>query len=209
MSAILNHAVMEGGLAANQLAIVPKVVVRTEERKIFDPGELKRLFPADVAALKTIWGSLEMAMAMLIVRDAGLRPSELVALRWEHWRPKYKGFIVHPRKTAHKGAKIKAALVSDFTAKLIADYAPDLGNVSSWSRVDTLGKQFCRLAEAVVPLGGRTLYCLRHTANTRLLTAVGDEAAKLVMGHTTDAMTAHYDHPDDVAIMERARKLVK
>ena len=66
-----------------------------------------------------------------------------------------------------------------------------------------------KLAARFIQLDGRSLYCLRHTANTRMRTDVGDEAARLVMGHTTQKMTEHYDHPDETAIMVRARKLIK
>lgn len=209
MIRIMDYAVYEGVITENRLKTAPRIAVRTEERGTFTEAELSKLFPTDRLQLVAVWGSVEMAVAMLIIRDAGLRPSELVSLRWESWRPKYQGFIVHPTKTATKGAKVKAALVSDQTAKLIKDHAPDFGDVSPWGRVDTLGKQFVKLAGVQISLAGRTLYCLRHTANTRLRTEAGDDAARLVMGHTTVAMTEHYDHPDEIAVMERARKLVK
>jgi integrase len=76
-------------------------------------------------------------------------------------------------------------------------------------RVGVAGIHFAEsLERAGVEANGRTLYCLRHTANTGFRTELGDEAARLLMGHTNAKMTEHYDHPEDAQLVVRALKAV-
>lgn len=77
-------------------------------------------------------------------------------------------------------------------------------------RVAVAGNHFVAALEGLegFSLAGRTLYCLRHTANTGFRTDHGDDAARLLMGHTNAKMTEHYDHPEDAELVARALKAV-
>ncbi len=131
-------------------------------------------------------------------------------------------------KTEHKGVKKKAAPVSDRLADLLTNTTgPHTGYLCARldgrpQRVDGCGKVFNHVLDYSHPQtgrryyrglrnmevvrGGRTLYSLRHTANTRFLTTAAAkiaEEAQVRMGHTTNTMTSNYDDPDELDLLAR------
>jgi len=131
-------------------------------------------------------------------------------------------------KTEWKGVKKKAAPVSDRLAELLeSSPQPHVGLLCSRldgrpQRVDGCGKVFNQVLDYINPQtkkqyyrqvknmeivrAGRTLYSLRHTANTRFLTSASARIAaeaQIRMGHTTKSMTDNYDDPDEIELLAR------
>lgn len=129
-------------------------------------------------------------------------------------------------KTEFKGIPARAVKVSDRLAKILEVGADQTGLLFARKnglpqRIDTAGDIFCEGLDQLVENGlldadgtpkkaplvarqGRTLYSLRHTKNTNTVTEKGRQAAKDVMGHTTDKMTSNYDDPDEEDLLRRA-----
>jgi integrase len=234
---IYDQAVFELVLPGNPLRSIPGLVDHQEKvREIFTDAEIAAMFPASPADLDKLWGSRQWALLFMVLADTGCRPSEVLALRWKDWHPTTGGFVVAeridsagkagPLKTSRKGIKRKVALVGYRTKALLEDLwaqlePGDLDLIFPASRmtirqgqpmrVAVAGNHFCdRLDKDIstVKRKGRTLYCLRHTANTGFVTDFGDDTARLLMGHTTKKMTETYDHPEDAELMARAARAV-
>lgn len=229
---IFDYAVFQGVLDTSPLAVVPRIIRKTKPRDVFTPEELRAIFPADPAQLAEYWGGQIWGTAFLVLADTGLRPGEVAALRWGDWFRSLGGLVVSRAvddkgnvkglKTEGKGVQIKPALLSSRSVGALlalesstADTGPEAlifpNSDGNPRRTDVASHQFiARIAElarrGVIAPGGRnlTLYCLRHTFNTSALTALGDgQTVKTLMGHTTEAMQAHYDHPDAEAVLKR------
>jgi integrase len=74
---------------------------------------MKQLFPADHDGMKKIYVSQKYICAFLVLRDTGLRPGELIALRWRDWHPDLRFFpimraIESGTRTHEKGTKTGA-----------------------------------------------------------------------------------------------------
>ena len=176
--------------------------------------------------LSPAWGVI-----FLILAETGMRPQEALALRWEDYRPEARAIIVSRAvgedglkglKTAGHGVDRRAVPISTRLACILLSNNM-VGKRSGplfmrtdgdLLRVDTAGKVFCRVLDGVVrpPLEasvkvidreGRTLYSLRHAYNTGTLTRAAKAEAQAAMGHTTDAMTANYDDPDEADLLAR------
>ena len=129
-------------------------------------------------------------------------------------------------KTEYKGIPARAVTVSDRLAKILEEGKGQSGLIFARrkgipQRIDTAGDIFCAGLDQLVETGsfdpdgvpemrslidrqGRTLYSLRHTKNTNTVTDKGRQAAKDLMGHTTDKMTDNYDDPDEEDLLRRA-----
>ncbi len=210
---IWSWAVFKGAIKNNPMLSVPRIVAKGVKRRIFNKSELAVIFPQDIkSAWSDPWG-----LFFLIAYETGLRPQEICALHWEDWRPKSKAFIVwravdkksniKALKTAEKGVSKKASPVSDRVVELLGE--PSTGLIFKRPdgrplRVDTAGKVFCDGVDRLgIERDGRTLYCLRHGANTRFRTELGDDQARALMGHTTEAMTENYDDPEEEDLLRR------
>lgn len=219
---IWNWAVFKGVLTQNTLLTIPRIGGAGVKRRAFRKDELLAMFPDP---LTTVWPE-RWGLFFLIAAETGLRPQEVCALHWEDWRPAHKAFIVSRAvdekgnlkglKTSAKGVAKKAAPVSDRVADML-DKTPATarhGLLFHWTnadgetrpaRVDTAGKAFCAGLDGIKGFKreGRTLYSLRHAANTRFVTELGGQQARELMGHTTAGMTANYDDPEEIDLLRR------
>lgn len=215
-------------LLSNPLKSVPTLAPNSKTKNIFTESEASILFPLELEKLDSIWSGRSWAVLAIVLADTGLRPAEALALRWKGWHSDTQAFLVWESitdggqpgrlKTARKGVKKKAALVSSRTTSLLNELHGEAGPEAfvfpstkfvrtrgQPMRTTTMTHHFARaLTKAGMEAHGRTLYCLRHTANTGFRTELGDEATRLLMGHTTKPMTELYDHPEDAALIARA-----
>ena len=197
-----------------------------QPRSALPTGEIKKLFPQDRKELKRIWRTQKYICAFLILRDTGLRPGELVALRWADWNPEIKFFpilraIESGSKDRVKGTKTgatKPAIITDQTASEIEalrkkvkpkpeDYifcnkhgTPYGTHRLSWNFHKSVERAGLMRPEL-------TPYWLRHTFNSRMLEIHTTETVQLLMGHNTEAMTRHYRHADVESLTRTARKI--
>ncbi len=237
MNHIFAQARFDGILDRNPLDAVPRIKDERPPRGVLTDEEFRKVFPEDLAELDHVWGSRRWAVYFMVLADTGMRPGEALALHWTDWHPVPRAFIVSkgvddlgrigPLKTARKGVDRRVGLVGVRTAALLEGLRDgDTGLIFPGKRSDsrtggTMRTMVARdhflksLERAGVDRaqpGAKTLplstYSLRHAANTGFRTDFGDEAARLLMGHTTEQMTENYDHAGDAELVARALKAV-
>ena len=227
LSEMYVHLIEEGLVQTNPVRDVVRCNSAPEKpRSALPLDEIKALFPDDHAELKRIWRTQKYICAFLILRDTGLRPGELVALKWSDWNSEIKFFpilraIESGSRVREKGTKTgatKPAIPTDQTVEEIetlrrkvkpkpGDYifANKHGIPYAPSR---LSRNF---RESVFRAGLNrpelTPYWLRHTFNTRSLETMPDELVRHLMGHNTESMTRHYRHADAESLAREAMRI--
>ena len=229
---IWDWAVFKGVMSANPLQTIPKIGSVGERRDSFNRDELLGMFPDDLSKVwPDQWGLYFLIAADTGLRPQEVSALQWEDWRPEH-RGFYVTRAVDDHgemkglKTSGRGAKAKVALVSNFLAEELDKVPQDKRHgllvsrkvktfneagkavvVCKPIRVDTAGKAYCAGVDRLegVDRSGRTLYSLRHAANTRFVTERGADAARVRMGHKTSGMTDRYDHPDEEDLFRRAR----
>lgn len=141
----------------------------------------------------------DCADVFCIMLDCGMRPDEVLRMRWENvlWS---EGMIFVPKgKTAASRRNVPLA---NRTRELLR--AREQGTQSPWvfpgksanGRRTTIAKKFEEAREAVGIRTSVVLYCARHEFATTYLEHGGDLATlKKIMGHTSITTTEKYLHP--------------
>jgi integrase len=227
LSELYVHLIEEGRLRINPVRDVGRCNSCPEHpRSALPTGDIMLLFPREHSDLKRIWRTQKYICAFLILRDTGLRPGELIALKWQDWNPEIKFFpilraIESGSKGKEKGTKTgatKPAIITDQTAAEIEAlrkkvklkpegyiFANKHGVPYSTHR---LSWNFHKAVErAGIERPELTPYWLRHTFNTRSLESMPDELVRHLMGHNTEAMTRHYRHADAESLAREAVKI--
>lgn len=227
LSEMYVHLIEEGLAKINPVLNVVRCCSYPERpRSALPIAEVRALFPTDRAELKRIWRTQKYVCAFLILRDTGLRPGELVALKWRDWNPEIKFFPIlcaleSGSKDKIKGTKTgatKPAIITDQTAveiealrkkvkpnpddyifanKYGVPYGPHRLSLNFHKSVERAGINRPEL----VP------YHLRHTYNTRMLETMPDDLVKHLMGHNTDDMMRRYRHADAESLAREATKI--
>jgi integrase len=187
---------------------------------------MKRLFPADHEGLKKLYISQKYICAFLILKDTGLRPGELIALRWRDWHPDLRFFpvmraIESGTRINEKGTKTgatKPAMVTPQAAEEMERLrkktkpAPEQYIFANYKnipfdthRLNWAFRRAARLAE--IGRDDLTPYWLRHTFNTRSIETLPDDVVRRLMGHSTEAMTRHYRDADVDSLIREADKI--
>ncbi|MFP3041905.1 tyrosine-type recombinase/integrase [Treponema primitia] len=175
--------------------------------------DMGKLFPKTHEELKALYVSQRYICAFMILKDTGLRPGELVALKWEDWYPEEKFFpilkaIESGTRGKEKGTKTgatKPAIITDQTAMEIEalrkKVKPKPGEYIFANcygiPYDThrLSYAFHRAVDRsginrpeLVP------YNLRHTFVTVMLESLPDKMMDSLSGHNTERMKKFYRH---------------
>jgi integrase len=187
---------------------------------------MKQLFPPDHDGMKKIYVSQKYICAFLVLRDTGLRPGELIALRWRDWHPSLRFFpimraIESGTRSHEKGTKTgatKPAIVTPQAAEEMellrkkVKPAPDQFIFANYKnipfdthRLNWAFHRAVRLAE--VGRDDLTPYWLRHTFSTRALETLPDHVVRRLMGHSTEAMTRRYRDADVDSLIREAEKI--
>jgi integrase len=195
------------------------------EREVFSPEELLTLFPADIDRLKAIWLTLEWAAYFMIQGTCGLRPGEVAALRWGRWYQNLHGLIVDAavenetgRIKSTKTRNTKPAVLTSMCEQLLTllkyqaeDSSKDAfifprGSKSPY-HLETANKHFKASCErAGIDRRDRVQYCLRHSFNTHMLRLLSMADVQQLMGHASDKMTRHYNHPTAESLLEGVQR---
>ncbi len=204
--------------------IVPFKDIDKREQEIFTLEELKKLFPDNLDQLIEVWSTLEWATYFMIMGSCGLRPQEVGALTWGKWSRSLHGLaITHKidpdtRKrvkgtktgfnkavTLPRGAEELLLLHEATSTKTSPDdlvFTPQFAE--GGIRAESAGKHFkASCMRAGIDRRDRTQYNLRHSFNTYALQLLDQKEVQGLMGHRTNAMTRHYDHPTDQQLIER------
>jgi integrase len=227
LSELYVHLIEEGQLRINPVRDVVRCNSYPEQpRSALPTVEIKTLFPEDRVELKRIWRTQKYICAFLILRDTGLRPGELVALKWQDWNSEIKFFPIlcaleSGSKDKIKGTKTgatKPAIVTDQAAKEIEtlrkkvkpkpeDYIFSNKHGVPYS-THRLSWNFHKAVErAGINRPELTPYWLRHTFNTRCLESMPDDLVKHLMGHNTDDMMRRYRHADAESLAREAVRI--
>ena len=227
LSELYVHLIEEGKIKFNPVRDVVRCNSSPEHpRSALPTGEIKTLFPNDHVELKRIWRTQKYICAFLILRDTGLRPGELVALKWSDWDSQIKFFpilraIESGSKGKERGTKTgatKPAIISDQTAveierlrKKVKPKPEDYVFSNKHGRPYSTHRLSHNFKEAVARAGINrpelTPYWLRHTFNTRSLETLSDDLVRRLMGHNTEGMTRHYRHADAESLAREAVKI--
>ena len=227
LSELYVHLIEEGKLLMNPVMNVVRCNSNPEKpRNALPIKEVIALFPQEHKELLRIWRTQKYICAFLILRDTGLRPGELVALKWEDWNPEIKFFPIlraiesgsRDREKGTKTGATKPAILTDQAAGEIEtlrkkvkpkphDYIfankhgiPYSTHRLSWNFHKAVERAELNRPE-LVP------YFLRHTFNSRLLETNPTEIVQLLMGHNTEAMTRLYRHADAESLARTAIKI--
>jgi len=232
LSELYVHLIEEGHLRINPVRDVVRCNSSPEcPRNALPLAEVKALFPDDSKELKRIWRTQKYVCAFLILRDTGLRPGELVALKWQDWSPEIKFFpilraIESGSKGKEKGTKsgsTKPAIITDQTAmeiELLRKKEMSGKNAKKpenfiFANKHGMPYSACRLSwnfrKSVERAGLNrpelTPYWLRHTFNSVMLETSSTQTVQLLMGHNTEAMTRHYRHANAESLARVALKI--
>jgi integrase len=189
-------------------------------------GDIKKLFPNNCVELKKIWRTQKYICAFLILRDTGLRPGELVALKWRDWNSEIKFFPIlraiesgsRDREKRTKTGATKPAIITDQTAaeiealrKKIKPKPEDYIFANKYGipyGTHRLSWNFHKAVErAGINRPELTPYWLRHTFNTRSLESMPDDLVRHLMGHNTESMSRHYRHADAESLAREAVRI--
>jgi integrase len=227
LSELYVHLIEEGLVKINPIHDVVRCNSYPERpRSALPTTEVKTLFPTDHTELKRIWRTQKYICAFLILRDTGLRPGELVALKWQDWNPEVKFFpilraIESGSKNREKGTKTgatKPAIITDQAAAEIEVLRkkikpkPDDYIFSNKHGIPygthRLSWNFHKAVErAGLDRPELTPYWLRHTFNTRMLETMPEEVVQHLMGHSTEAMSRRYRHADPESLAREAVRI--
>jgi integrase len=162
---------------------------------------MKRLFPVNHDGMRKLYISQKYICAFLVLRDTGLRPGELIALRWRDWYPELRFFsimraIESGTRTHEKGTKTGATKPGMVTPQAAEEmerlqkkikpqpeqfiFANYKGIPYDTHRLNWAFRRAVRLAE--IGREDLTPYWLRHTFNTRALETLPDEVVRRLMG---------------------------
>jgi integrase len=227
LSELYVHLIEEGKAESNPILNVTRCRSQPEHpRGAVSIAAMKQLFPPDHTSMKKLYISQKYICAFLVLRDTGLRPGELIALRWRDWHPDLRFFpimraIESGTRTHEKGTKTgatKPALVTEQAAQELERLRkktkpqPEHFIFSNYKGIpfDThrLNWAFHR-AVRIAEIGREDLtpYWLRHTFNTRAIETLPDDVVRRLMGHSTEAMTRHYRDADVDSLIREAEKI--
>jgi integrase len=227
LSELYVHLIEEGKIKINPVLNVIRCRSRPEHpRGAISIANIKKLFPPTHDGMRKIYISQKYICAFLILRDTGLRPGELIALKWSDWHPALRFFpvmkaIESGTRSHEKGTKTgatKPAMVTQQAAEEMdrlrkkVKPQPEQFIFANYKNIpfDThrLNWAFHRAVRlAGLDRADLTPYWLRHTFNTRALETMPDDVVRRLMGHSTEAMTRHYRDADVDSLIREAEKI--
>jgi integrase len=187
---------------------------------------MRKLFPKNHGELRKIYISQKYICAFLILKDTGLRPGELIALKWSDWHSDIKFFpilkaIESGTRTKVKGTKTgatKPAIISEQTAGEIevlrrkVKPSPEQYIFANYKGIPYDTHRLSWAFHRAVRLAGIdrpeiTPYFLRHTFNTVMLESLEDKTVSHLMGHDTAAIRQRYRHAGVDSLRREAIKI--
>jgi integrase len=227
LSDLYAHLLSEGLVKYNPVRDVIKCPQAPENpRNALPLGEIRKLFPAGHDELKAVWRTQKYICAFLILKDTGLRPGELLALKWGDWDPQIKFFpilraIESGTRDKEKGTKTgdtKPAIITDQTAGEIETLRrkikpkPEEYLFANKHGVPYDTHRLCWNFHRAVERAGinrpeLTPCFLRHTFNTRMLETHRQDLVQHLTGHATEAMVRRYRHADAESLARTAAKI--
>jgi integrase len=225
LSCIYRYLIGEGLSDFNPVDGVLRFAKAQGSKRALIPREaMGRLFPADHGELVRLYRTQRYICAFLVLKDTGMRPGELVALKWSDWYPQKRFFPITKAIEAGTREKVKhtktgitrPVLVSQQTADelevLYSRLRPKMGDYIFATIKDNIPYSTHRLASnfhCAVRRAGLDHpewipYNLRHTFNTRSLVHCPEAVVQRLLGHLSSRMTVHYRDADVDILMAEA-----
>ena len=228
LSRILDFAQMMGKVDSNPCKLIKRKKDERKGHEVFTADELKKLFPDTIFGLRKIYGTLEEALFYMIMRDTGFRPCEVAALSTDSYYPKFHVVfttkscdrktrkIKNRVKTTGRGYSERTGTLTPYTEKILNIVISSLepgsylftkknGELKGPEHFNRIFKDLMKIA-GVEPRN-RTLYSFRATFFTNILSTYSDEAAMMLMGHTS--WNSCYDQRSPEQIVERTIRLLE
>lgn len=198
-------------------------------RAVFSPQEIQAMFPIDENELRHIWPNLTHICFFLILRDAGLRPGEALALDWANYSDQFKCFAIVQKfeqstnrilpgtKTGVSRAVPITGRTAKYLAQLKKQQGKDEGLIFSKNGIKPFSENSVvdRLNDAMARAGiprfvngqGRTPYSFRHAFVTNALSAnLHPDEVALLAGHSRQVQKG-YNHPTNDHLFNRIKHL--
>jgi integrase len=124
LSNIYIYLIEEDIIDKNPVGSVMRFSCRQSKKRGAIPiPQMATLFPENHEELLRIWRTQRYICAFLVLRDTGLRPGELVALKWSDWYPEKRFFPIlraiesgtKNREKETKTGMAKPAIVTELT----------------------------------------------------------------------------------------------
>ena len=212
----------------------------TVEKGILTINEITKLFPADYNSLIDVWrvrsterekDIYNFATAIYTILSTGMRSSEIRALQWNQFiRP--DAILINAmidsndervnrlKKWTDDNKKWRVTILPDKTVKMIDLLRLDKSAddyvfmymdkpLTTWFLLEHFK---CVLNKAGIDCEARniTIHSLRFTYNSLVRGEISGEDLRLMVGHTTEAMTEYYDkskaveHLDDLLLNKKS-----
>jgi integrase len=200
-----------------------------QRRPAFTKNEIVQLFPADKNLLSKIWPTKKWLVFFIILRDTGLRPGEALALSWENYYKEMNVFVINQKlsrgkeiKPGTKTGKPRAVIISNESANYLAQYKKEMGRengliFSSDGTTPSTSENIIKILTGALLRAGipvynekrekRTPYSFRHSFNTELLQIADNSTVQLLTGHSSDEMTAHYNHTSSLQMANKVKHM--
>jgi integrase len=157
-----------------------------EKRRPYPDGDVRRLLAAARARAEAA-----DEVVVLLGAHAGLRASEMAALRWEDVDPAASELVVR----RGKGGKVRTVVLSAATCRALARLAAERGAsgpVLPYRGRTTIWRHLAALC-AAAGVQARGVHSLRHTAGTRIVGELASlEDAAQQLGHANIQTTRIY-----------------
>jgi integrase len=226
LSEVYVHLIEEDELRINPVRDVIRCNSYPEHpRGVIPLVDLLKLFPENHEELKRIWRTQKYICAFLILRDTGLRPGELRAIKWGDWDSEIKFFPIlraiesgSRREKGTKSGSTKPAIITDQTAveierlKKMVKPKPEDYIFANKHNIPYGNQRLLWNFRYALKITGTykpyvTPYWLRHTFNSMMLETNSTKNVQLLMGHNTEAMTKRYRHADSESLARTAVKI--
>jgi integrase len=208
LSGLFSYAVKKGKLAKHPFrGKLDMLKENPKKRRILTDEECSRLL-----AIVEKSDSPYLKAFVIIALNTGMRPSEILCLRWRDLEFNHHSIWIEQSKTDRgnrQGRKVPMNIEVELAVRGLkrADefifFNPDTRD-----HVKGIKTSFMK-ACADANIKGVTPYCLRHTVATKLVNELGVDivTAGRILGHRKIEMTLRYCHPSE-ATLKRAVDLI-
>jgi integrase len=180
-----------------------------------DPKERRILTDDEIDRLLATAGKSDSSFLEAFIRiglNTGMRPSEILALRWRDVDSAHRSLRIEESKTDRGNRKGRTIPMNAYVAKVIQNIKHDgefiFFNSRTRAHVKGIKTSFMKACKDA-KIKGVTPYCLRHTVATKLVNELGVDivTAGRILGHKKIEMTLRYCHPNEKTI-QRAVELL-
>jgi len=198
LSVILSYAVMKDKLAKHPFRGKLKSLKE-------DPKERRILTDEEIDRLLAIAGKSESPFIEPFIRiglNTGMRPSEILTLRWRDIDFIHRSLRIEESKTDRGNRKGRKIPMNDEVAQAVQNIKRNseyiFFNKETRSHVKGIKTSFMKACKDA-KIEGVTPYGLRHTVATKLVNELGVDivTAGRILGHRKIEMTLRYCHPTE------------